>query len=163
MADHAFTWDATFSCWITAKHVPFLNRILKITIEPESEDGQPTERQIALVDAIGSFSTSIRESINDAAEKYRKEIDDEVDLSEYDLGHINRRNIENHYMISKIVIPPIGACKDDYHFLEGSCEWEEEHGLEILLRNGEVIYCGPMEALYLNDLGQWDDYIGTGT
>jgi len=150
MTDYDFTWDDGF--WVTNRHVPFLCREVEIVVVPEDlEEARPTHRQIAAIDALDDVPDSIVKRLNDAADGHRRRIHDLIDLAEEGLGDICRENIADYFEIDEIVIPPLGDCARVYHFLSADCDWEPEHGLEFLLRDGEVVSCTNQDCLYLDE------------
>jgi hypothetical protein len=62
------------------------------------------------------------------------------------------------YEIMEIVIPQLEATPNQYFFLNAECDWDPEHGLAILVRDGTVVHCGTQEMPYFigND---WLRYI----
>jgi hypothetical protein len=160
MTNTDFTFDGDF--WQSERHMPFLDRRIEITLIPESEGEKPSDRQIAVVDALQKLRPTLMDSIDEAAYAYFKEFADLIDEDEDDdddLCDITRENIRSMYEIHGITVPRLGGCQDHYQFFSASCEWEIEHGMEVLLKNGNVVSCGPADCLYLNE--EWDDYIQT--
>jgi hypothetical protein len=145
-----YKWDDYF--WTGLLYIPFLDTETKISVvcDTSPEQTEPTPRQLALVNALLSLPASLVNEMDDAAEKWRACVDDAVDLSEYDLGHINRQNIREHYQVQAIYIPPIGDCQDDYQFITSECDWEEEHGMQLLLKNGKFVSFGEQDGSFLN-------------
>jgi hypothetical protein len=158
MATDEFVWDRSVDWWATQRHVPALGRTLHFYVIPEGESARPTARQVAALAQLDALPADLWEALDDAAEAYRRRTDEEVDLAGEGLGHIQRANVRDHYRIEQGVIPRLGECADVYHFLTGGCDWETEHGLEVLLKNGVVVACGPNDCLYSKG-AEWDEYL----
>ena len=107
------------------------------------EEGRktPTLRQRFLIYRMQRYASALRESINDAADEHRVNFEGMVgDLTEeYGLPVMNRENIQNHFWVSSVWIPRLIGSSDDYIALGCSCNWEEEHGMEMLIKNGESV------------------------
>lgn len=72
---------------------------------------------------------------------YKNYIDEEFE----EFGTINEENILKHIQIGAIIVDR--ECRKDrieFH-IDGSCDWEPEHGLEITISDGKILYVGPFE------------------
>lgn len=144
----SFQWDG-YRWVMEDAELPFLAKPLTLEIYSHCEYQEaisspdqirrPTDRQIAIANTLLSLPDDLRPSMHDVAEMARAEHDDEVSLSNYDLGHINRDNIGKHYRVVSAIIP--GDCEpDDYHVLfDANCRWEQEHGLRLSMVNGRFV------------------------
>jgi len=54
---------------------------------------------------------------------------------------------------SSLIVPDPENGSDPVVHLELECEWEDEHGMEWLVRDGEVLYVGSF-----NDVNEWGNY-----
>lgn len=124
-------WENRYELEQRVKFLGFDCRVL--VCAEEGADG-PSWRQRRLLSKI--LRDPDPDVIDDAADAYLNHVDDMVGLAEYGLGHINRGNIRDHYGISCITIPRQAGSPDDYVVLDGGCDWEEEHGLQLLIKNG---------------------------
>ena len=141
-----FQWD---TYWWSAKgqNVPFLSYPVTVTIYSHcerlatspNENVLPTDRQIEIANALFNLPSQIVDSMNDVAEIARRDCDEDIDLSEHGLGHINRENIAKHYRIESIIIPGDCSSSDEHMFFDGECDWEDEHGLRLSLKNGVFV------------------------
>lgn len=121
--------------------VEFLGSKCQVLVCFEDGEDYPTQRQIKLLKK--TLRATNYDVMDDASESHRKRVDAMVGLDEYGLGHINRANIREHYSVGMIVIPKLDSSSDDYVIFGCSCEWEEEHGMQIILMNGdECVYFG---------------------
>lgn len=144
--------------FIAKPFVPFLKSEMEFTIwpqpdpnQPDSKLDKPTQRQLDIANRVLAWPEEMWTIIDDAAERYRAEVDGMVDLADYDLGHINRANIRKHYQIYGIAIPSFEEIDDthDYVWIMAGCDWEDEHGMECILINQKAIYCGGTDCLYM--------------
>ena len=157
MSRFRYKWDRF--CWKGALHVSFLDSKVEICIMPVQGDQRPTPSQLELVEAIRKLPKSIRPRMNDAAEAWRECCDEAVDLSEYDLGHINRRNIQKHYQVTAIDVPRDAEHEDDYLIFVADCEWESEHGMQLILKNREFVLFGEQDgACWADDLPRYVEH-----
>jgi hypothetical protein len=151
--NYQFTFDVL---WKTTKYILFLERELEVIIISESNDQEPTVRQVEVIDSIDKISPTVLGLIREQAKAYYKRVAELVDLEEYDI-EINEEDLDNHYSLNGIVIPRMQDCTTNYVFLTGECDWDPEHGIEILLKEGVPIECGEQDCLYLN--AAWKSYI----
>ncbi|MBI4057786.1 hypothetical protein HY405_00470 [Candidatus Microgenomates bacterium] len=150
------TWTGDF--WEASKNIPFLDREVKITFITGGEANQPTKKQLNVLGRIEDLPKDFSSILDDAADSYRKTvIESLLEEDSEPIRHIQRENISNHYKIDDVVIPELGRSRDVLFFLTGECDWEEEHGIEILVKNEKVESCGMQDVLYLNEA--WQKYI----
>ena len=106
------------------------------------EEGQtaPTLRQRWLIYRMQRYDQSLRVAMDGAANENRIDFEEAVgDLTaEYGLPVMNRENIGEHYGF-EIKIPRLADSPDDYIVLSCHCTWEQEHGMEMLIRNGREV------------------------
>jgi len=151
-----FRWDDHW--WTRTCLVPLVDRQIDVSIFPEDfRNASPSERQLEAFASALKLSPTLHDLLDAAAERYREEVDEAVGLTWPEVAGINRQNIRAHYRIDRIFVPRLRSSKRSFLFLEGECDWEEEHGIEFLLRDGQVIQCGPQEGLMQNE--EWDDFI----
>lgn len=129
------------------QRVPLLSNPVTVTIynhceykntDPD-ENVLPTDRQIEIANTLFDLPAEIVDSMDDVAEMARALCDELMDLSDYDLRHINRENIGKHYRIESIIVPGDCSASDVHLFFDGECDWEEEHGLRLSFRNGKFV------------------------
>ncbi|MHB8914123.1 MAG: DUF6985 domain-containing protein [Minisyncoccota bacterium] len=147
-------WKEPF--WECTKFIPFLGKEMEVVFITAGKGEKPADEQLQLLDRLDSISNEFVTNIDDAAETYKKEVYENIDPAEADLS-INREDISRHFSLDTVVIPEIGQSKDVLFFLTGECDWEKEHGIEILVKDGQVVSCGMQNALYLNE--EWKSYI----
>ncbi len=143
--------------FVASLNVPFLNSEVQFTVWPEAHPTQPgkkcdapTARQLDVAMRVLKWSTEVRDSVDEAAERYRLEVDEAICLADYELGHINRKNIRKHYEVHGIAIPSFEKIAKglDYVWLLCACDWGSEHGMECIFRGREIVYCGESDCLY---------------
>lgn len=60
-----------------------------------------------------------------------------------ELSLINEENMIEHIHITSVIVD--AECREEiieFH-IEGECDWEPEHGLEITISDGKILYVGP--------------------
>ncbi len=160
------TFHLTFNgLWQTTKYIAFLGRELPVHFVSEQDDQPPTPRQIAVLDSLDQVTPDI---VPQLAQWVQHDLQDRlarwgITLEEMqeELGiEIDVDDLQKHFAINEILIPRIGDCRTTFVVLQGACEWDSEHGIEFLLKDGRPILCGPQEGLALS--AEWDDYLIEG-
>lgn len=124
--------------WQIEAFIPLFGRSLPIHIVQE-DNGSPTPRQLEVFDSLQSLPPILLQEIATAAEQYYQSTADIIDLTH---TGINPSHLEQYYQFSSIHIPELRYCDANYFFIWGSCDWEPEHGMEIIVENNRVFYCG---------------------
>ena len=114
---------------------------LEVWVILEEGKDEPTLRQRMLIYKLKRYGMSLKPILDDAADKHRIEIEYAVGnlTEEYGLPVMNRQNIADHYHIGLIWIPRLEDSPDDFVVLGCDCIWEEEHGMEMLVKNGSSV------------------------
>ena len=107
----------------------------------EEGETKPTLRQRMLIYKLKRYQQSLKPILDDAANDHRIDFDRKAgDLpEEYGLPEMNRQNIADHYLVGLIWVPRLEGSSDDFVVLDCSCTWEEEHGMELLIKNGSSV------------------------
>ncbi len=156
MTPDDFTWNEYW--WSRRSFVPFVGREVELAVDPEDfKRAPPTPRQLAAAASALELPEELRDRLDDAAERYRLDVHEAVGLTWPEVRDINRSNIRDHYELARVLVPRLAASPHNFLFLEGECDWEDEHGIEFLLRDGVVLVCGPQEQL--SNSAEWDDHI----
>lgn len=156
MSPDDFTFEHHF--WRRTVYVPMFGTELEVSIDAEDfRSAPPTSRQLDAADTALQLSLSLRDLLDDAAELYRLKVHEAVGLTWPEVAGINRSNIREHYRVDSIFVPRLRSCPNNFLFLHGECDWEDEHGIEFLLRDGRILQCGPQDGLAQNE--SWNDYI----
>jgi hypothetical protein len=157
-------YELTFDVlWQTKKLIPFLGtEVVVMFISEEDDHSPPTSRQIALLDSLDKLNDKIiPELVAWARKDFRQRLENwgitPAELTEENGFEISEDKIQNHFQLDQIVIPRIEDCRHDYVFLCGNCDWDVEHGIEFLLKDGIPIGCSAQEGLYTS--AEWNDYL----
>jgi len=157
-------YELTFSIlWQTKKYIPFLGREVSVTFISETDDDlPPTKRQIEIVDSLDNLTDMIKSELAIWARKdFKRRLKNwgitSDELAEENGVEIDEQSIEKHFRIDQVVIPRIEGCNHNYAFLAGECDWDVEHGIEFLLKNGVLIRCAAQEGL--SSSAEWEDYL----
>jgi hypothetical protein len=132
--------------------LPFQAETLPVVYE--KEDAEPTRRQRQVAEQIEAFSASIGPKIALASQAF---YDDYADWGPAIEANVQRSDLLRHIHFEEVVIPRLGQSSHDWWFLSGRCDWEPEHGIEVLLDGSEVVSVGPCDCLFLNE--EWDRYL----
>jgi hypothetical protein len=131
----------------------FGHMILEICVLLEDGADKPSNRQVAVLESLNQLSPKeLLEEIAIAARNYYREVDAEVGLAEEGV-QIDDDRIDTHYRFSDITIPQHNECDTDFVLIGMNCDWEEEHGMHVLLADGHVVYCGSCATLFYG--GGW--------
>lgn len=121
----------------------------------------PTARQLLCLERFAELPTSdVGADIAANALRYLGYIESVVDLESEGIK-IDKSKIATHYSITTVLIPELRDCDSDFVFVSANCEWEREHGMQLLFENGKVIWCGDHSALAFGS--QWTQVIATPT
>ena len=123
-----------------------LNLRLNVSFIQEDDAARPTARQLAALGHFQSLPTTLRHAIQPHALNFCDRIDDVVCLAEEGID-LDRANIAKHYRLTDLVIPPLADTLANFFFLAADCDWEPEHGMQIVLDGQEIIYCNEHTTL----------------
>lgn len=155
--------------WQTRRRLPFLNRRLKITIIPECDGAEPTIRQLQVLESLEPIPPEFIDGIDDYVTAHRRRYMNVISRAIRAYSWLTRflritsgsdmnDVFGTGYEITEIVIPQLEATPNQYFFLNAECDWDDEHGLEILVRDGTVVHCGMQEMPYFIG-SEWLKYI----
>ena len=78
--------------------------------------------------------------------RYYEDVASWIDEEEVEeIGPIGEETVMEHIRIGSVIVGD--SCRRDrieFH-VEGSCDWEPEHGLEITISDDKILYVGPYE------------------
>ena len=131
--------------WKTAKTVPLFGAMLKVYIMQEGES-LPTQRQIEVLYSLNDLTDHVLKDIANHALEYFRQVDAVVNLAGEGIV-IDESRIECYFRFESILIPELGECETNYFFVSADCDWEPEHGMEVLVGDGRVFYCGDHSSL----------------
>ena len=118
---------------------------LEVWVILEERQSKPTLRQRMLIYKLKRYGMKLKSKLDDSADRHRIDYEARVgDLTEeYGLPKMNRQNIADHYGFGLVWIPRLEDSSDDFVVLACDCIWEEEHGMEMLIKNGNSVeWCG---------------------
>jgi len=136
--------------WIEGKlYLPWTESDILISIV----DGCEEEYAEKCAEFIADIGDDILERIGKYAYRYCNEFLSDTD-SDYarEFSDITEENILEHCWPSGVVIE--NECRRDrieFH-MEWGCDWEEEHGMEVTISDGKILYVGPFE-----NYSPWDE------
>lgn len=146
-------WNGDF--WVSKVSTPF--QMTDVEIFVYREDGTPpSEKQRAMLNNIDFLPSKLLEDINTAAVGYVNDVDNRVNLSRQGIS-IDLEHLANHYKIKRIIIPELFDAKADFFIITADCDWDEEHGMEVLIENNRVLYCGPNKGITFSPF--WEDFV----
>ena len=121
--------------------VKFFGSSCDVCVTLEEGRTSPSIRQRLLIYRLQRYAPELMEKICDAAERHRFEYEGPVGFlhEEYGLPIMNRKNIREHFSYGLILIPRLTGSSDDYTVLGCDCEWDIEHGMEMLIKNGTEV------------------------
>ncbi len=152
---YKFTFDIL---WQTRKYIPLLRREVLVEFISEEHNQEPTQRQIDLLDSLDTLTDKINSKLAVLAIEDFKTRLENWGMTPQELDQeIDEQNIQKHFKLEQVVIPRIKNCSYDYVFICGSCDWDKEHGIEFLLKNGEPIQCNAQEGLAVST--EWGKYL----
>lgn len=131
--------------WEAESQMPLFQATVTIYIMQE-DDQQPTGRQQEILASLQNTPNDLLLDIKTCAMEYYREIDSVVNLTEEGKA-IDERSLEQHFRIKSVLIPEIRNCSTNYCFMSFDCDWEEEHGMQVLLADGKIIACGQHSSL----------------
>lgn len=137
------------------------NEVVRIAFEQEGDATVPTARQLQALDSLhGVPGDELARDIAVNARRYYERVDSVVNLAGEGID-IDPENIASHFKIVGVTIPILGGCESDLIFVDATCDWEEEHGMQLLLADGSVVYCGDYSTIQMGP--QWRDIISAPT
>ena len=150
MVDHQFKWkrgDHWFE-GVGTVDVPLLGA--KLRFEADHEGDAVTETQTrALAQLLALTKDDLAAMTHRVALNCCYSGDDQVNLKK-------RADVWDHVKPEKVMIPRHGKSKDLYVFVFAECDWEEEHGLSLLFKNGKLFEVSSQSGLFLNE--EWSLY-----
>jgi len=121
--------------------VDFLGDETEVWVILEQGRSTPTFRQRRLIQRLQGYDASLEMLMDDAANDHRIMFDDAAGHHhhEYGLPLMTREIIGQHYGIGLIWIPKLSGSSDDFVVLGCDCDWEIEHGMQMLVKNGTSV------------------------
>lgn len=118
----------------------------------------PTPAQQRMLASLEELPTSVLTEIDLHALRYFNNIDEAETAEEVGI-QIDPKRIRQHYRLTAATIPILRDSPRQFFFLYADCDWDPEHGLEILLNGTEVLYCDAPTTLC--DSPRWLEMLST--
>jgi hypothetical protein len=134
---------------VAAQEIPFLGKEVEFYIHLENEDrAGVSDRQRAAIQSVldlpGNTKDILAPAMFDNYLEARNDMDPEPPLIE------TPGKVWDHVKIINVIIPVHGRSQHRYFFADFRCDWEEEHGLELLFRDGQLIRVSQPDGLWGN-------------
>jgi hypothetical protein len=146
--------------FIEAKHrVPVLARVVNVCVQPEDDSSDsPSPAQLRALDGFLALNADQKDDWT-----HQVALDCHFTCSRFTrdgeeppVRLRKRKDVWKHVRLGQVFIPEHGTTSDRYVFVSGGCDWEEEHGLELLFKNERLFTVGPEEGLAQNE--RWSLY-----
>jgi hypothetical protein len=140
-------------------HIACLGEEVDILVYPEDDSlNLPSPSQLHALDAFLALDLAqkVDWSHQLALDCHYACLRDEIDGEDPIMVLRIREDVWDHVRLNQLLIPQHGTTSDRYLFFTGNCDWEEEHGLELLFKNERLIKVGPQEGLAQNE--EWSLY-----
>lgn len=140
-------------------HVTCLGEEVDVWVDPEDDSTDlPSPSQLHALDAF--LALDLAQKVDWlhqlALDCHYTCLRDEVDEDDPIMVLRSRNEVWDHLRLNQLLIPQHGTTSDRYLFVTGNCDWEEEHGLELLFKNERLIKVGAQEGLAQNE--EWSLY-----
>jgi hypothetical protein len=146
--------------FIEAKlHVPVLGRIVEVSVDPEDSSSKlPSPSQLRALDAFLALAADQKEDWTHqvALDCHYTCLRYEIDGEDPPMRLTKRSDVWKHARLGQLFIPQHGTSADRYVFVCGGCDWEDEHGLELLFKNERLFKVGQQDGLAQNE--EWSLY-----
>ncbi|CAM3932678.1 DUF6985 domain-containing protein [Mesobacillus zeae] len=104
------------------------------------EENVSNEYAISCIESLNSMNSSLVDDICKAAIAYCEDFCEMVGQQPPAIERI--RDVLHYIEFGTMNIEEPEDDKIPVVHLGGGCEWEQEHGIELIIRNGELIYLG---------------------
>lgn len=146
----SITWETDESWHKTLEpvYVPLFGRKLAVTVHREADTA--TEFQLQALAQILAIPKGATTNLTHrlALECWRS-YSDETEIQVRD-------EVWNHVEVTDLLVPKHAKSQDRYCFVSGECDWDPEHGFDLLYKNGELFEVGQQRGLALNE--EWQLY-----
>ncbi len=129
--------------------LPFLPKVRSIHIYGEMKHGnQASKRQLDYYYSLAQDDFPSQTHVDDCAYSYFQKVAAIVDVRDFGLSQVSRENIDKHYRIELVTVPPIRNSSDRWLVLGGQCDWDPEHGIQFIVKNSRVIHTGESDGVF---------------
>ena len=127
--------------------INFLGELYRLHIFPEGDSASPTPRQLITVASIEEAPVNLMQEICQHARAYCERVDEYVGLEDDGIT-IDYQNISQHFRATNVLVPELGNFDGCIYGVQYECDWEPEHGMQILFEDGNVVSCGPCNGMF---------------
>lgn len=148
------TWNGDF--WEAYIYISIFSESLTQVYIYRDDCSAPTQRQLSVFNKLSLLPESIVYDIEKNAVSYFEKVDSEMSNNSQ-RSEIDKNRIWANLKIKRILIPELYECNDDFFIISAECDWEPEHGMELLVKNCSVISCNENRGIAFNP--QWEDVV----
>lgn len=139
--------------------VPVLGGIVRVEVDLEDDScASPSTAQLKSLTCFANLATELKSDWTHqiALDCHYTCLQLEVEGEKPPLRLRRRSNVWKHLKLTDVFVPQHGKSVDRYVFVAGSCDWEDEHGLELLFKNEQLLKVGRSDGLAQNE--EWELY-----
>jgi len=152
-------WKRTEFFFESKLRVPVLDQSVDVWVLPEDDSASlPSPTQLRALDAFLALAAEQK-----ADWTHQVALDCHYTCLSFEMDgekppvHLRKRNdVWKYVQFQQVFIPQLGATNDRYVFVYGRCDWEVEHGLELLFKNERLFKVGQQNGLAHNE--EWSLY-----
>ena len=134
--------------------VPVLDQLIDVWVQPENDSSDlPSPAQLSALEAFLALGPAQKAEWTHqvALDCHYTCLRLETDGDTPPVRLRKRNDVWRHLRLATVFIPKHGKTADRYVFIDGSCDWEEEHGLQLLFKNERLLRVGQNEGLAMNE------------
>lgn len=112
------------------------------------------------IEHFNNLSDQLLDEICDALGSYYEDVRDEAEEVFGDLRmpeEVEGRDILNYCSPSSLIVEKPDSYDIIGYSVEGSCDWEPEHGFQIIIRNDKLIYVSSFDGTVIWGDDDWYD------
>jgi hypothetical protein len=134
-------------------HVPLFSASLEVRVNAEQGATSPTASQLGALQQFLELPSSQRDALTHELVLVCHEVcaQRRIDGQDLPIRLARRADVWSYVGFSTITLPAHGATRDRYVFVAGGCDWDEEHGIELLFKNGRLFKLSAQDGLATNE------------
>lgn len=143
----------------TKLRVPALGLVAEVWVDPEESSSKlPSPFQLRALDGFLALAADQKVDWTHqvALDCHYMCLRLELDGEEPPVRLGKRNDVWKHVRLTQVFIPQHGTSADRYVFVSGDCDWEVEHGLELLFKNERLFKVCEQDGLAQNE--EWSLY-----
>ena len=117
-----------------------LDREIGVTSDGDELKPESLDYAQDCADAFNSLPKALESELLAASKRYCDDFLESV--GEPSLSLLTDEHIRAAILAPTSLHVPMGAELDTVVYIESECQWEDEHGIEILIRDGALLYVG---------------------